>query len=447
MKNVMFALVACLSVGCHLNNKDTGKRMVWNDVSWPIDSIRQGLPVYDAATIDYKRNGKTILTVTLDSPIVVSVAEKPEGWGFFQFPDIEKGNGDSLRINWNMQPDAIQSYGKGGRGTAFSTDNGEKWHLGKEGGDDFGGLVLPNGDRIKIHTPQALDVNSLKLPEPVQAVHENYGRMFKYYKVSELPPALQGVYIERLMKSHDTWTVEHDSLDDPQAVRYSESGLFPVVWWGDMQLEKDSSVVVGIYPGFRQDDGGKVESSGIFFYRSSDQGHSWKILGRIPYLPDTTRDINGNKRYAMGFTEPAFEILKDGSYLCVMRTTDGLGNSPMYFSRSTDKGVTWSKPEAFTSNGVLPRLLQLDNGVIVLASGRPGVQLRFCLNGKGSQWTDPFEMLPYDNKKDAVSCGYTGVVATGKNKFLLVYSDFKYPVDSNEVRKAIKVREIEVDPR
>src|SRR5690606_21200801 len=150
----------------------------------------------------------------------------------------------------------------------------------------------------------------------------------------------------------------------------------------------------GTYPGFHKEPDGKVKASGVFFYRSVNNGQTWEIQGRIPYHPDVTLDSNGNKRKVLGFTEPAFEILQDGSFICIMRTSDGMGYSPMYISRSVDKGTTWSKPLVFTQSGVLPRVLQLQNGVTVLASGRPGVQLRFSNDGIGGNWTDPFEMLP-----------------------------------------------------
>jgi len=109
--------------------------------------------------------------------------------------------------------------------------------------------------------------------------------------------------------------------------------------------------------------------------------------------------------------EPAFEILKDGTYVCVTRTTDGEGNCPMYISYSKDSGKNWSKIEAIGTNGVSPRLLQLANGVVVLASGRSGVQLRFLVNRKDRTWTRPFEMVPYENEKDDVSCGYSNLIA------------------------------------
>ena len=117
----------------------------------------------------------------------------------------------------------------------------------------------------------------------------------------------------------------------------------------------------------------------------------------------------------------------------------------MYISRSTDQGVTWTRPEIMTPSGVLPRLLQLENGVVVMSSGRPGVQLRFSTDGRS--WTDPTEMMPYKDYNDQVSCGYTGLLETGPDRFLVVYSDFKYLNEVKEERKAIKVREVVVTPR
>ena len=97
-------------------------------------------------------------------------------------------------------------------------------------------------------------------------------------------------------------------------------------------------------------------------------------------------------------------------------------------------------------NGVLPRLLRLANGVVVLASGRPGVQLRFSANGRGETWTEPYELVPFANQKDSVSCGYTSILAAGPDRFLIIYSDFKHKNAAGETRKAIKVREVVVTP-
>ena len=295
-------------------------------------------------------------------------------------------------------------------------------------------------------TPKPIKVEELQLPQPVGYGLDTYAKMpYAFYKLQDLPESRQGVFMSRLNKGAAEWQEERAKLIDPQAARYSFRGLFPVVWWGDMHLAGDQSLIAGIYPGFYINDEGKADpKSGVFFYRSTDYGHSWKIQGRILYVPDTSRDAAGSKR--MGFTEPAFEILPDGSYLSVIRTTDGVGIGPMYVSRSTDQGKTWTKPAILTPSGVLPRLLRLDNGVTVLSSGRPGVQLRFSTDANGERWSDPFELLPYKDQNEQVSCGYTGLLATGPDRFIVVYSDFKFLTAAKEERKAIKVREIIVTP-
>lgn len=343
-------------------------------------------------------------------------------------------------------PDAITSYGKQELGTAVSKDGGKTWTPAQDETGTLGGLLLPGGDRIKISTPLPVKVEELTLPEPVGKAMDTYSKAFyTYYKLDQLPESRRGVFLSRLRRGDTSWITEQDALYDPQAARYSYSGLMPVVWWGDIQTDADGSLIAGVYPGMYIQQDGKVDpKSGVFFYRSADQGRSWTIQGRILYSPDMAADKKGAER--MGFTEPAFEILKDGTFICVLRTSDGVGLGPMYVSRSTDHGHTWTRPEPMTPSGVLPRLLELSNGVTVLASGRPGVQLRFSHDGKGKSWTEPFEMLPYTTANEPVSCGYTELLETGPDRFLIIYSDFKYPNEHQELRKAIKVREVIVTP-
>jgi hypothetical protein len=394
---------------------------------------------------ELRQPGKPELKVRMTQPVVVAVASRPEKWGFFQFPSLARWEDGTLAAGWSMAADSIVSYGTGQSGRAVSRDGGRTW-TDPKGQKGATGLLLPNGDRIQVLTPNAIRTSELRLPTPAGGTGDTYSKAKQtLYRLSELPPEVQGVCLSRIAKGQTEAVSERAMLDDPQALRYSLHDLFPVVWWGDLHVARDGSVVAGIYPGYRiRDDGSVDPKGGVFFYRSTNSGRSWRVQGRIPYQPDLAADPRGEER--MGFTEPAFEILADGSFLCVVRTTDGLGNGPMYASRSRDLGRTWSRPEVIASSGVLPRLLRMANGVIVLSSGRPGVQLRFCADGGGKTWTEPFELLPYAHEKDQVSCGYTSLLATGPERFLIIYSDFKYPTPAGEIRKAIKVCEVIVIP-
>ena len=450
MNFLYLALMICSLSGYSQYDNDGVQGRVWEEKGHtPFSDLNSGVPVYKKTEVIYLKDGKSALKITFGEPVVIDVAEKVEKWGFFQFPDIYYDVENQIVVSWSMHNDNIASYGKGGRAYAISKDGGNTWDTTKKPGRRDGGLLLPNGDRINIHTPKALKVEYLELPEPVAESHSYYpdrGAYTYLYKVNELPEELQGVYISRRKKGEKRSTVEQSVMNDPLAVRYSREGLFPVVWWGDMHVAADESIIAGIYPGFSIEKDGSVDASGVFFYRSTDNGYSWNILSRIPYDPDPKADPNGKIRLIRGYHEPVFEILQDGSFLCIMRTADELGNTPMYVTRSTDMGKTWTEPTPFTRNGVRPRMVQLENEVIALASGRPGMQVRFSTDGKGLKWTDPFEMLPYEDDKRDVSCGYPNMLVTGENEFLLVYSDFTFQTEKDERRKAIKVRKIIVEP-
>jgi hypothetical protein len=406
--------------------------------------ITPGIPSYGATVLDYKRAGKSVMTINFRKPVVISVASKPEKWGFFQFPVINRRPDNKITVRWNLNADAMEAYGQHRFGAAVSSDEGVSWETAQEAASDAT-LLLQNGDRISIHTPTPIKVDELQLPKPIGTGMDTYSRSVKnFYKLHDLPESRQGVYINRLAKGEKEWKVEKATLSDPEAARYSLRGQVPIVWWGDMHQLKDGSIIAGVYPGFLIGSDGVVDPrSGVFFYKSTDNGRSWKIHGRIVYVPDLAIDSSGNKR--MGFTEPAFEVLNDGTFISVIRTTDGIGNGPMYISRSKDQGASWTKPEWVAASGVLPRLLQLKNGIVVLASGRPGVQLRFSTDGKN--WTDQMEMMPFKDYNDQVSCGYTGLLETGPDRFLVVYSDFRFVNDAKEERKAIKVREVILTPK
>jgi hypothetical protein len=404
-----------------------------------------GIPCYRRTTIDYRHEGKPALRIELGEPVIVAVASKLEKWGFYQFPGVTRWEDGRLCVSWHMAQDSALAYGSAS-GAAVSKDEGRTWapYVGPWG---VSGLLLPNGDRIAVTTPKSRKVSELKLPEPVGVVVSTYGKAEKpMYRLAELPADLQVVHIKRLPKGRKASVAEQSRLDDPQALRYSTQGVFPIVWWGDLRVSPDGSILAGIYPGYRlRDDGTMDPKDNVFFYRSTDNGHTWQIQGRILYQPDLATDPKGDDR--IGFTEPTFDILPGGVCLCVMRTTDGVGIGPMYASRSTDLGKTWTRPKVIARSGVLPRLLRLANGVIVLSSGRPGVQVRFCTDVKGKVWTDAFEMLARQGDADTVSCGYTALLATGPDRFLLAYSDFRHTNEAGQQRKAIKVREIIVSPQ
>lgn len=451
MLKIFFSLISWIVlIACH-TSKHVAKEQKVQHIKERESPLRKtalspGIVAYNESKYLYTNGDEKKLSVHLKEPVVVSVATKPEKWGFFQFPSIMRQDDGTLVVQWRLNIDAIEAYGAHQFGSAISKDGGLTWQTAEVVDQEVVKVVLPNGDKVAVLTPKPIKTEELQLPAKIGRGMDTYARTaYDFYKLHDLPDSRQGVFLSRLKKGETSWQPEKASLYDPQAARYTLRGLFPVLFWGDIHVASDKSLIAGIYPGFYIKEDGTVDpKSATFFYRSTDDARSWKIQGRILYEPDNTADTAANKR--MGFTEPAFEIMEDGSYISVARTSDGIGLGPMYQSRSVDMGKTWTKPEVITPSGVLPRLLRLQNGVTVLCSGRPGVQLRFSIDKDGKNWSDPFEFLPYADKSEQVSCGYTRLLATGPDRFLVVYSDFKFENEAREIRKAIKVREVIVKP-
>ncbi len=355
-----------------------------------------------------------------------------------------------------MHTDDVGAYGLSANAYSQSTDGGKTWMNARLDSSQLLGHKLPNGDLIRVIDPRPIKVADLQMPSPLDKTDFKYRKTnFTFYRLSEMPDKVKGIYLNRKKSGHHTWQVEQALLDDAQAVRYSLKGLVPVVWWGDIHTLADGSLLAGVYPGYYVRENGQVDKQmGVVFHQSTDNGHSWTYKGRIPFQPDRSLDSMATDR--IGFSEPTYEVLADGSLLCVIRSADGdgvtngVGNGPLYASRSVDGGKTWSPPSVVAPAGALPRLLRLKNGITVLSSGRPGVQVRFTKSEDDGRWTDAFEMLPYESKRlelqYLVSCGYTGLLATGPDRFLIIYADFRYKNQRGEERKAIKIREVTVTP-
>ena len=109
--------------------------------------------------------------------------------------------------------------------------------------------------------------------------------------------------------------------------------------------------------------------------------------------------------------------LPDGSLLTVIRQEGGM---PLYQSKSTDGGQTWSRPRPMAACGVRPRLRRLSNGVVACSYGRVtegpslGDQIVFSVDG-GETWTSPTIIY------HAASTGYTSMLETSPNELLYVY--------------------------
>lgn len=417
------------------------KKVVIEVEEHPDLEIHEGYVSQKEESVIVKKGRKTIAKIHLGEPVMVAQAEQEEKWGYFQFPNIGMAEDGTIVVSWQMKDDSPVTYGKKSSrkySPMMSKDDGKTWmpqdkqyQLRRIGNY----IKLKNGLVLQAVTPAAKPVESLtKSPRKLGG-----RKSYSYYVAEDLPEELQGAYIS--FQTEDKAKIIHTKVNDPGLIRSSYDGLLSVMWKGDFKQLSDGSLVAGVYPTFYMNDNGNVQPGGVSFYQSFDMGHNWTVIGKIPFIKDGIAD----KRGGLSFDEPAFEILADSTFLCVMRTG---ASSPMYKTFSYDRGHTWTQPEPFTPNGVKPCLMKQNNGVLVLSSGRPGIQLRFSFDGTGKKWTEPIDMVPYVNADKSytrdVSCGYTSMIEAGNDCFYIVYSDFTTENPEGKKRKSIWVRKIKV---
>ncbi len=404
--------------------------------------IREGILSQHATIINYERDGSVVAKIELSEPVMVAKATRKEEWGYFQFPSIGRASDGTLVVTWQMADDSHTAYGKASNRASvpmMSKDGGKTWGPQDEDYFVLSGnyhVNMRNGNSLQVYTPTSKIINEFDyFPEPVGKDLE-----YTYYLLDSLPKSLRNIYFNIFDKTGKSTFLESE-LHDKGALRFAIDGSMPVLWWGNIKQLADNSLVAGIYPNFYIDDNSQVTEA-VSFYSSDDEGKSWYRVGLIPFVSDEI-----TKKYNVhSFDEPAFEVLEDSTFICIMRTSS---ESPMYRSFSRDYGNSWSKPAPFTPNGVRPWLMKLKNGVLVLTSGRPGVQIRFSLDGKGYHWTTPIEMIPFMHNDGTYAlsntCGYAAILEDGENSFFIVYSDFTTRNFLGQHRKSIWVRHISVN--
>jgi hypothetical protein len=145
-------------------------------------------------------------------------------------------------------------------------------------------------------------------------------------------------------------------------------------FYGGIEEIADGSLLLFGHTRFLNDHSGRV-----VVYRSLDQARSFHYYATVAYAHNSSTTLR-----PLGFNEPGALQLEDGELLCFMRTAE---YEPIFLSRSQNEGRTWSPPERVGVDGILPTPVCLQNGVLALSYGRPGVWITFSAD-RGQWWTD-----------------------------------------------------------
>lgn len=407
---------------------------------------------------------KLSMHIESDKPTVVAQTDKERHpWGVWQFPGITRLDKHLLEVTFSRTVDSasLDSAKKRYAPVAFtSADNGQTWLEAKQAFGASSACTLRNGDIICLEGPEEVDLPRKELPPGTPWDH-GYNGVYTMRDPLRMPENLNRHFLLRKPAGQDEWERTPAAMDDPDgAITCYDppKADHAVVRWRRCHYiqELPDRTLLGVFYGARLGPDRKpYPKSQSYCLNSIDGGKTWHFLSVI------ARDDN---HPLAGYTEPFVSVLPDGSLLAVLRT-ECAKTGPMYRTRSIDGGKTWGAPEKLWPFGVLPQLLTLDNGVTVLAFGRPGVHLLFSNDGKGEEWSNAVHLVvesfektgidgegygfqkgenPKGRPKQTRTSGYTGLVATGPDSFMIAYDQFDYPNADGKPRKTILVRKFTV---
>ena len=168
---------------------------------------------------------------------------------------------------------------------------------------------------------------------------------------------------------------------------------------------------------------------------SEDEGRNWRLLSYVDPGIRTPGEPPDQSRPC----EPFVAALRDGRLLCIYRIQLAHGLGEMLQSWSSDGGATWTAPVSSGVVGVDPCLLQLDDGLLLCAFGRPNVRLMYSLDG-GGHWLGHTTIYAYGRKPPPAGKGdprgerypdshaYTSIVALSPDTILYFFDIHQHRV-------------------
>ncbi len=415
------------------------------------------------------------LRLQVSKPLLVAqTGDTSVRWGIWQFPAITSLALGRLDVSFSQTVDdaTLDSAARiNPLGVCVSTDQGQTWQTADADHPITRWRINPsgicarrNGDVICLQSPPARDIAKTELPAPAGTCDNGYHGVYTVRDPLRMPAGMMEYLLMRRVKGGQGFECVGTRMNDPDAgimcFDPPRAAHAVVYWWGGCEqiVELPDTSLLAVFYGYRLGPDCKPYPKYVCWcLRSVDDGLTWDFHAII------ARD---DKSPWAGFTEPRLTVLRDGSLLAVLRT-ECFKTGPLFRSRSTDSGKTWSTPEQIWPFGVLPQLLTLDNGMTVLAFGRPGTHVLFSADGAGTQWGDAVHVVtesfegtgiqgegygfqrgeaPVDRPKQTRTSGYTGLLATGPDSFLLAYDQFDYPNADGQPRKSILLRRFTVTP-
>ncbi len=441
-----------------------------------------------ATAIPAEDKRQVVMSLGEERVIVQGMRPEEHLWGPYQFPR-PYNLGDRLLVAVHVENDDIESYGAENRWFE-SRDKGCTWKEVPPIVEAECGLLLSNGERLYFPPQSGIDVSSYKmtpieyytpdydfsarsapgtLPVPDGITYWMWNTEIRAYDADRLPDPLCRRDWVALRTPADGSTAVADtvSVDWPKLTRVVHShdgkhimkGVFPR---GNLKTGPDGAIWVSAFSGeghINPENGRYSPYYSAELFRSDDMGRTFHQRGHMEYPADG----NYYPYLSGGFSDSDFEWMPDGSMVWFFRSnwfaSTGEEWSPMYMSRSTDMGGTWSRPVRFSRLGTLPRLCRLNCGTTLLCYARPGTFVQASLDDSGTSWSEPLEVMTAGDRSSlgnvtvsgnptfhqwVGSCNNPELIAVDDTTALIFYTDFYYPDSSGIKRKTVLCREIKV---